>query len=172
MIERRQRPGQYLESLGPLALASRLRRIADRMTCEVADVYRDQSVTFHPRWFGVFHLLSTSAPVSIREAASCLGVSHTAVSVVVKEMQRARLVSATRDRSDGRRRRLTLSPRGVDLSAALQPLWQSFEVSSEEVLREAGSDLLGALNGLERSLDRRSLSDRIGARVSARRASG
>jgi len=160
-------PRGHLEALGELALASRLRRLADRLMADGVRAYRDAGLAFAPRWFGLFHLLCESPPLSIREAADALGVSHTAVSQTVRELQRARLVSATRDPADARCRRLRPTQRGRELRRELAPLWAAFEASARELATESDSDLLGAVGAFEHALDQRSLRERIGARAPA-----
>jgi DNA-binding MarR family transcriptional regulator len=157
----------HLEDLGSLALASRFRRLADRLVAEVAQVYDRESVPFEPRWFGVFHLLTRRAPLSIREASEALGVSHTAVSQVVKELRGARLVSSTRDRSDARRRSLVLSCRGRALEDRLRGLWKVFEDAYGDLLEEADPRLLDSLLRLESALDGRALHERVRAKLGA-----
>jgi len=157
-------PRRHLEALGDLALASRLRRLADRLMADGVRIYQDAGLPFEPRWFGLFHLLCESAPMSIREAAEALGVSHTAISQAVKELRRSRLVSSTRDPSDGRCRRLAPTERGLALRRELEPLWGAFESSARELADESGSDLVAAVGAVERALDRQPLRERVAAR--------
>lgn len=154
-----------LRELGPLALGSRLRRLMERMVADGTRVYRLQEFDFEPRWFPLFYLLSSRAPVSVGEAANALGVSHVAVSQLVKELQRRRLVSSTRDRQDTRRRRLQLTARARALLPALLPLWNDFEAATQELIDAAGDDLLAAIRATERALDERSFFERIASRT-------
>ena len=159
----------YLGTLGPLALASRARRLAEKLAAEVARVYRDEGVPFEPRWFGVFHLLAAKAPLSIREAAAELGVSHTAVSQVVRELERAHLVSVERNEHDARCRALRLSSQGRARLSELRPLWADFEAGSRSLLDEIDAgQYLEVVSEIENALDRDPLSERVRRRVSRR----
>jgi DNA-binding MarR family transcriptional regulator len=157
----------HLDRLGALALASRLRRLSDQLMGDIVRIYRHHDLAFEPRWFGLFHLLGERQPLSIREAADALGVSHTSISQTVRELRRAKLLSATRDPRDGRRRRLTLTARGEALLHELEPLWQDCRSGAQDLLDEAGGTLLSVLGALERALDRRSLQRRVLAAVRA-----
>ena len=46
-----------IRKLGPLAFASRLKRLSERLMKDVALVYKDLNVDFQPRWFPVLYLL-------------------------------------------------------------------------------------------------------------------
>ncbi|HPC11967.1 MAG TPA: GNAT family N-acetyltransferase, partial [candidate division Zixibacteria bacterium] len=46
-----------IEQLGSLALATRLRRLADRLQRDVSQVYRELNVEFEARWFAVVYYL-------------------------------------------------------------------------------------------------------------------
>jgi N-acetylglutamate synthase-like GNAT family acetyltransferase/DNA-binding MarR family transcriptional regulator len=155
-----------LQSLGPLALASRLRRLTERLLPDGARVYREQAFDFEPRWFTLFYLLSYRSPISIGEAADALGVSHAAVSQLVRELQRKRLVSSTRDPRDERRRRLRLTDQARAMLPALQPVWNDFDVATHALTD--GHDLMAALTALERALDEQGLADRVLERTRAR----
>ncbi len=157
-----------LQSLGSLALGSRLRRLTDRMFPDGARVYREQAFDFEPRWFTLFYLLSYRSPLSVREAADALGVSHAAVSQLVRELQRKRLVSSTRDPRDERRRRLRLTEPARAMLPALRPVWNDFETATQALIDDSGHDLLSAIAAFERALDQQGLADRVLARTRTR----
>jgi len=157
-----------IQSLGPLALGSRIRRLSERLFPDGARVYREQAFDFEPRWFTLFYLLSYRSPLSVGEAAEALGVSHAAVSQCVRELQRKRLVSSTRDPRDERRRRLRLTDTARAMLPALEPLWTDFESGTESLLEDAGQDLIAAISAIERALDDQGLADRVLDRTRAR----
>ena len=150
-----------VRDLGPLALGSRLRRLTDRLMADAVRIYRGQHFTFQPRWFPLFYLLSYRSPLSVSEAAAALGVTPPAVSQTVKELQRRRLVSSTRDPRDERRRRLALTEKARQLLPSLLPLWNDFETGTRALLDDAGPDLLCAVEALEEALDRQPFVERI-----------
>ena len=77
-----------IRQLGPLALASRLRRLTEWLYKDGARIYREQSADFEPRWFPLFYLLKESGSVPVTTAASLLGFSHPAINQIAGQMSR------------------------------------------------------------------------------------
>jgi ribosomal protein S18 acetylase RimI-like enzyme/DNA-binding MarR family transcriptional regulator len=155
-----------LAELEELALASRLRRLSESLTKDLALLYQDLGIALQPRWFPLFHALDRDSPRSITELAQALGFSHTAINQIAGQMIRAGLVRAARDPGDERRRLLSLSPRGALVLARLEPVWTEVRAAAREVLAESGSDLLDAIDRVERTLAERSIADRVRSRLS------
>jgi DNA-binding MarR family transcriptional regulator/predicted N-acetyltransferase YhbS len=150
-----------IEELGALGLASRLKRLSDYLYREVAHVYRDLGAGMEPRWFPVLHLLSVRAPLSITEIADELRLTHAAVNQTAGTMELRGLVRSRKGRPDGRRRILILSRKGHRLVERLRPVWNTIRSRAEELIDEAGVDLLAALDRMEESLSHRSYYERI-----------
>ena len=144
-----------------LALASRLKRLQERLSREASQVYRELDETFEARWFSVFYALGRQAPLSVVEIARELHITHTAVNQVAGELSRHGLITQTRDSHDARRRLLQLSGKGRALFARLEPVWEAVVEANQEWLDEARVDLLAALDRAEDALDERSLYDRL-----------
>lgn len=152
-----------MRDFGILALASRFRRITERLQWAGERVYAHQRIDFEPRWFPVFALLAraTDQPPSITELARALGITHPAVIKLTADMIDRGLIESTPDPRDGRKRRLRLSERGRHLLAHLQPVWEGFVLATREILDETGTDILAVLDRLEDALMRKGLDDRI-----------
>ncbi len=126
----------YLEELGGLALGSRLRRLSERISQEVASIYAQQNIRFDPRWFPVFHLIASRKEASIVEIARAIGVTHPAVNQIAQEMLAADLIVAETDSSDKRKRILSLSRKGNKLHAELLDSWRVIRMSVSEVIEQ------------------------------------
>ncbi len=150
-----------IKQLGSLALASRLKRLSDRLMRDGVRIYREEGLAFEPRWFTVFYLLSKKSPLSVTEIAHQLRVTHPAVNQVAGILEKEGLLVSRKDRSDERKRLLSLSPSGKALLTHLKPLWNDFKVSADELLAESGVDLLKALDRIENSLDHAEAYERI-----------
>ena len=59
-----------IKQLGSLAFASRLKRISDRMMADGGRIYASQNISFEPRWFPIFYLLSEEPPMPLTEKRS------------------------------------------------------------------------------------------------------
>jgi MarR family transcriptional regulator, organic hydroperoxide resistance regulator len=144
------------------AFGSRLRQLLERLDREVLAVYRGAGERFEPRWFGVFTALRDHGPLTVGDLSRRLGVSHAAVSQVRTALEAEGLVSGEPDPEDGRRQRLSLTPRGRATAERLAPLWTAIAASIGELLAEHAPTLLTGLDDLESALDRRALRDRVG----------
>jgi ribosomal protein S18 acetylase RimI-like enzyme len=163
----RRRRSDIISGLGPLALASRLRRLSEAMMAEGEDLYRDLGVEFRPRWFPAFYALAGRSSLAVGELAAVLGLSHTAVAKIADEMIRAKLVRVVRNgRGDRRRRLYALAPEGKRALRWLKPVWREIERAVEELLAESGSDLLADVGRFEEAFARRSVMDRVRERLS------
>lgn len=156
------RPYDALKEGGHLALASRLKRLADRLGGGIHDVYKTRGVDFESRWFPVFSVLAKQGPQSVGEVAKALGWSHAAVSQTASKMSKSGVLTSERDERDERRRVLALTDEGHVRLAAVLPVWSDIEAAVKDVVDHAGFDLLAALDGIEDALAREDLAERCG----------
>lgn len=154
----------YPAAMGASALGARLRRLSERIDREAAALYGECGVDFEQRWFGVLNQLILGGPSSVGALAEALGVTHAAVSQTRQALERAGLVRSEADAADTRRRTLAVTPKGRTLMTKLGPVFDALAEASRELDAEAGG-ALEALNRLEEALNRRSLTDRAGARL-------
>ncbi len=150
-----------MQQMGALPLASRLRRLHERLIRDGARIYRDQNLPFEPRWFPIYATLLRRSPISVTEMAREVGLTHPAINQAANAMEKTGLLVSIRDRKDDRKRLLSLSAEGKRLEWRLAPLWKSFEQATTELMRETGVDLIDALDRLERALDKSEMYDRI-----------
>lgn len=151
----------FLSQLGPLGLASRLRRLTEKMTQEASLLYRELDLAFEPRWFPVYYLLARQPSLGIVEIARMLGVSHPAVHHISNELIRAGLVIAVKDSTDRRKRLLCLSEEGRQLLPTLEAIWDTIRQASTDLLAESPHDLLLALNAFEQAYRQKNLRTRF-----------
>ena len=149
--------------LGPVALASRLRALTDRLSTENARLYRLYGVPLHPHHFPVFTALTRNPEASASELAGDVGQSHVAVGKTLCALERAGLVARQPDPRDARRRRIALTPAGERAARNLQPQLADVATAVDEALGEIDADLWAALDDLERVLDDRGLEARTRA---------
>ena len=102
----------FYDELGEMALGSRLKRLADRMTAQAATVYETQGFAIEPRFFPLTQLLVRHGDTSVSDAAKRLGISQPAVSQICKQMEAQGWLAQKIDRVDGRRRFLSLTAAG------------------------------------------------------------
>ena len=109
---------------------------------------------------GVLDLLARQGPMSVKDLARDLRISHPSVSQTRSSLLVAGLVAERVDPADGRRRALCLTPEGQALVETLQPVWAALDKVGRALNTEAG-DAVAVLACLEEALDRRSILDRV-----------
>jgi DNA-binding MarR family transcriptional regulator/N-acetylglutamate synthase-like GNAT family acetyltransferase len=157
-----------IRELGPLALASRLRRLTEWLYKDGARIYREQSADFEPRWFPLFYLLKESGAVPVTEAARVLGFSHPAINQIASQMSRQGLLESTRDKKDERKHLLRLTKKGKAAVSSLQPVWADIEAAAKELLCEAGGDFLAEIGRIEDALKEAGMYERVIRRIKMR----
>ena len=157
-----------IQQLGPLALASRFRRLADWLYKDGPRIYRERSTDFEPRWFPLFYLLSQSGPVSVTGAASALGYTHPAINQIAGEMAVRGYLESIKDKKDERKRLLRLTRKGKAALSKLEPVWADIGASAGELVSEAGDDFLAALGRLENALNETGVYERVMRRAKRR----
>ncbi len=154
-----------IAELGELALASRLRRLADTLQKDVTDVYAELGLDFQARWFAVLAALRGSRAMPVTTLADRLAVSHQAVSKTVTLLVARGLLTESPDPGDARRKRVALSASGRQLCRRLDRVWEEIRQANGDLLTEAGVDLLDDLTRLEAALAVDSMADRVRRRL-------
>ncbi|MDH3222916.1 MAG: MarR family winged helix-turn-helix transcriptional regulator [Gemmatimonadota bacterium] len=139
----------HLRALGPLGLANRFRRIAERLTAQARSAHREADVDFEPRWFPLFSLLLDAGGTTVGEAARALEISHVAVSRTASQMSGAGLIERRDDPDDGRATRLVLTPLGSRVALELDEVWDDLNRRWGGLIEATGHDLLAVLDAVE-----------------------
>lgn len=142
----------FVQSLGALSLATRIKLLSDRLYAEVDSVYRLRGAAIESRWFVFLRLLQERGPLSTTEIATAIGTTHPAVSQLAPKLEARGWISRKRDRRDERRTLLSLTPRGRRQLDELAPLWEAMRESVASAIERSGHDLLAALDAFEAQL--------------------
>lgn len=152
----------YIDKLGLLAFGSRLKRLSDTIMHNAVDIYKSLGYTFEAHWFAIFHLLANSEkPLTISDITMEIGFSHPAIIKITNSMIKEELLKESGDRHDNRKRLLSLTRKGKTLYSQLEPVWNIFEIITEELLRETDPNMLKALDKIDLALKEFSLFDRF-----------
>lgn len=150
-----------ISELGALAVATRLKRLSERLAGDVNKIYKELDLNFESKWFLVLELLSRRKTLSIVDIADELKLTHPAIVQFADQMLKAKLIIAQKDIKDGRKRMVSLSPQGVKLLKQLAPVLAVVKEENELWLKEADSPLLDIMSQLEAKLDEMSMYDRV-----------
>src|SRR5690606_27568013 len=155
----------FYQSLGPLILGSRLRRLSEYFLSEVNRVYTDSKIEFDASWFPIFYLLSKKKEdesLSIRELSNRIQVSHSAVSQLVSNLKRRQLIQTQPSNIDARVQLVELTAGGRVLLNQIKPIWGALENAVQGLAHEDPelAELLPMLSKLENLFSSQSLGDR------------
>ena len=148
------------DGLGGANIGAVLRRISERIDRDVSRVYARLGITFEQRWMGVLDILARQGPMSVKDLARDLRISHPSVSQTRSSLLLGGFVAERLDPADRRRRALYLTPEGQALVETLQPVWAALDQVGRALNAEAG-DAVSVLAGLEEAMDQRSIQDRV-----------
>jgi DNA-binding MarR family transcriptional regulator/GNAT superfamily N-acetyltransferase len=150
-----------LRELGPLAFASCLKRLSDRLLRDGSRLYADLDVDFQARWFPVLFLLRRESSMSVTSIASALGQTHPSVNQIAGQMSRHKLLVSSKDPADDRKRILSLSTKGKQIADRLTPVWEAIRDATQEVIDTAGGNALETIARIEAALDEQEMYTRI-----------
>lgn len=106
--------------------------------------------------------------MSVTELAGSLGFTHTAINKFSMELVKHELLSVSCDPCDKRRRLLELSPKGKSTVETLLPVWDDIRTVVENLLLASEPNLLTAIAGVERQLDKAEMYTRVRAQLRPR----
>lgn len=156
-----------IRDLGSFALASRLKRLSDKLKQQASAVYTERGIEFNDSWFLVGYMLSKNEGMTMTEMANALGISPPAISQVSVEMVKKGIVVLDTDITDRRRKIMTLTPKGKRIVKALEPIWDMIAAVTDSIITSSGEDLLSALAAFEDELDKSSLIERVNKKYGA-----
>ena len=149
--------------LGPLIVASRLKRMSDYIMRAGAEFYRSNGIEFEPKWFPLYYLLSQEKEIGIMEIAQKLNVSHPAVIQLGKELEKNGWITSTKSKEDARKRLLKLSKKGLSLLPQLQVVWDDIREVNRQVVDAQATNILQALEEMEGYFASKSYTERMKA---------
>ncbi|MGE5682446.1 MAG: GNAT family N-acetyltransferase [Bacillota bacterium] len=150
-----------VKALKELALATRLRRLSDRLSKDVSLIYKKLNIDFEAKWFTLIYLLKNNSPVTITQAAADLGISHTAVKLLAGELIKKEYLTSEKGSEDERQRLIFITPKGRELCEKLATVWKEIEFANRELLIHSAPDFLSEIDRIEEELDKISIYERV-----------
>ena len=151
----------FIRSLGALVLDHRFRRMTDALLRTADELYEARGLPFRARWTSTYQLLFADGPLAITDLAHRLRLTHPAVIGITDEMRAKGLVTAARDRHDGRRRMVALTARARELDGELRALWNALADAQHRRFAGAGVDIVAVLDRVEGDMATRPLTDEV-----------
>ncbi|SFH40132.1 MarR family winged helix-turn-helix transcriptional regulator [Pedobacter insulae] len=150
-----------VNELAELAIATRLKRLSERLSNDVSKIYKESDVDFEARWFLILSILEKEKLLAITEIADYLQLSHPAIIQLVQELEKKKLIKASVDKKDGRKRMVSLTAMGKKTLAQIEPVLRSIKAENKKWIDSASANILDILTELEQSLTDQSMYHRI-----------
>ncbi len=150
-----------INDLGELAVATRLKRLSERLSQDVSKIYKESEVDFEAKWYLILELLNREKVLAITEISDSLEISHAAVVQFVDQLLDRKLIKTGLDKKDARKRMISLSPGGRKVLSELEPILKVIKNENRKWLNEADGDILNILSQLECALDKKSMYQRV-----------
>jgi DNA-binding MarR family transcriptional regulator len=143
------------------AIGTQLRHVLELLDGDVAQVYVDLGLPdYRPRFSPIVRALVAAGPLSIRELATAVGVTHSAASQTVAQLTKAGFVTL-QPGADARQRIVQLTEKTRDLLPTIEAEWQATTTAMKELDAELTAPLGQILAELVAAVDRRSFRNRI-----------
>lgn len=148
----------FLQEMGAMALATRLKRLSDKMTHSGRQMYKELRMDIEPNWFVIFKILQKHPQLSVVEIANKIHFSHPSVVAMVKKMMEAGYIISRSSPNDMRRQLLILTPKAHQKLPEFEILWEAGVNGVSETLNN--SDFLLQLTALENAFEEASFKSR------------
>lgn len=151
----------FIEELGTIALGSRVKNLGELLMKDVSRIYKELDMDFEPRWFTFFQLVLSKPGIAVTEIARELNQTHPAAVQVINSLENKKLVRTKKDKTDQRRRLVSLTKKGKDLAEELKPVWEAVHQSAREILAESDPEFINHIEKVEKALMKKNTYDRI-----------
>ncbi|HEX4848246.1 MAG TPA: GNAT family N-acetyltransferase [Novosphingobium sp.] len=151
-----------IAEMGPSFLASRLKRLAERMQAGAASVIADAGLPLQPGHMAVLAALRTG-PKTVGQLADVTGTSQPGITRTVKQLVELGIVGNA-SREDQRSRAVMLTAAGEEAARiAGTDIWPRVGQAAEQLLAGCGSDFLHEVARIEAALNEASIAARAAA---------
>ena len=144
-----------------------MRHVLELLDGDVARVYADLGVPdYRPRYSPVVRALTELGPLSIRDLAGAVGVTHSAASQTAAQMARHGLLTLEAG-TDARQRIARLTDRAHAILPLIEAEWAATSAAAAELEAELPAALTDVLIQAERAVLARPMRTRIAAAARA-----
>lgn len=145
-----------------------MRHVLELLEGDVAQFEKDLGLDeYRPRFTPVVRALAAEGPLSIRDLARAMAVTHSAASQTVAQMTKRGLV-VLESGVDARQRIVSLTAKTRALIPTLESEWAAVTEAAEQLEAELPYSLTDLLTAMVKALERKPLRDRIAETPQAR----
>lgn len=158
-----------IDDFGSLGLASQLERLSEILKKDAANIFNLHLPGIKYKWYPVIFGLYKSGSISVVELANELSYAHPSIIDILKEMEQMGLIKSVMDKSDNRKRLLSLTAKGNKLMQKILPLTEAFSIVVNELLNN-DHHLLKAIAAVRAKLEDEPFVKRVNKVVLAKAA--
>lgn len=148
-----------------LGFGSRIKRLSDTLMRDVKRVYKSLYIDFDPYLFPIFKTISDEQQTSVGDLSEVLQISQPAVTQFINTLKKKELVLIAADEHDRRKKLISLSEKGVQLTERLQPIWKIMQEELTSFINREPTTFMDHIQLTERRQQEKSLYHRIMARI-------
>ncbi|MEP5613895.1 MAG: helix-turn-helix domain-containing protein [Cyclobacteriaceae bacterium] len=137
----------FVNELGYVALATRLKRISEAMVHSGRQMYKTLGMDIEPNWYLIFKLLQKYEQLTVMEMASKLHFSHPSVIGLVNKMEANGYLVSSTDKADSRKRQYQLSRKAETNLPEFQKVWDAGTIGLGKLFPD--SSFLDQLEAIE-----------------------
>ena len=157
-----------VRQMGHLFLASRLKRIGERMQGDVLRFVESTGLPIQPAQYPLLAALHHAGPLTVGELVQATGVSQPGVTRNLVRLVEMGLVETSRVRRDQRHKTAALTALGKDAMArSAREIWPHVEAAAIELCAGLSGPLLEQLDAIEDALARTPLDRRAATHKAA-----
>lgn len=145
-----------------LGLASRLKRLADKLQADAVGAFNTRAYPIQTTHFPLIAALEAYGPLSVGAAAEIMGVSQPAVTRIYTAVQKMGLTDTRPIKGDKRHKEIHFTPAGEALVADMKAnFWPDVRIAAEKLCTSDANDFLAHITHIEAALDDSPLHARI-----------
>jgi len=149
-----------IHEMGYIALATRLKRISDKMTYSTRVMYKKMEIDIEPNWYLVLILVKERPNISVMEIAKNLSFTHQSVITMTNKMKNKGYLKISKDVEDKRKTIFNITPKAVIILPQIIEIWKTGKEVIYELLN-GDTAITKHLEILESNLDEKSFGERI-----------
>ena len=148
-----------------LGFGSRMKRLSDQLMRDVKRVYKSLYIDFDPSLFPIFKTIGDEQNISTGELTELLQISQPAVTQFVNILKKKDLINIHIDVSDRRKKNISLSEAGINLTERLNPIWKIMQEELTSFIDRNPTSFMKHIQLTERRQQEKSLYHRIMERI-------
>ena len=132
-----------------ILLGIKLKKVGEAVLTQISSVIAKQDYLFEPRTVPVLFIVNELGPVSVKEIAEILGMTHPAIVQMVSLLTKAGLVSQSKSSNDRRKTLVKLTIKGEKELKKIEPITMAIKDAITSVINSIDSNFIYAFSKFE-----------------------